>query len=148
MNLVDVQRHHMKIEINKKILTEAAGFMLGVNKGFHESPLPTFAVKSYSDIDKLKPHLRNDNEAIAHDLGLRLGSTLATKAALGGTVYGLARAAQSHFAPDGIDIDSDQSKLLASIPAIATAWYASDKLTNHLPTAHKKVFGEKGSIYK
>jgi len=143
----------MKININKKEITElleSSGFMVGVNKGFHESPLPTFAVKSYSDLGTLKPKYRKDDIAIAQDLGLRMGTQALTKLTLGGLVYGAARGAQSLAQDNGfdIDIDSDSSKLAAAVPAIATAWYTSDKANKYLPNLHKKVIGEKDSIYK
>jgi len=140
----------MKININKKELLESSGFMIGVNKGFHESPLPTFAVKSYSDLGTLKPKYSKDDIAIAQDLGLRMGTQALTKLTLGGLAYGVARGAQDIAVDNGMDmdIDSDSSKLAASIPAIATAWYTSDKANKHLPNLHKKVIGEKNSIYK
>jgi len=140
----------MKVNINKKELLESSGFMVGVNKGFHESPLPAFAVKSYSDLGTLKPKYRKDDIAIAQDLGLRMGTQALTKLTLGGLVYGAARGAQNIAQDSGLDInlDSDSSKVAASIPAIAAAWYTSDKANKYLPHIHKKVLGEKNSIYK
>jgi len=143
----------MQKEINKKEILEileSSGFMVGVNKGFHDSPLPTFAVKSYSDLDKLKPGLRKDDVAIAQDLGLRLGTQAISKATIGGLVFTGARGVQ-HFAQDsGYDIDpsSDSSFIAASIPAIAAAWYGSDKAGKYIPHIHKKVVTFEKSIYK
>jgi hypothetical protein len=147
MQIIKIKKDSILTDL--KELFENTGFMLGVNKGFHESPLPSFAVKSYSDLDTLKKQHRKDDLPIAQDLGLRMGTQFLTKATVGGLVYGGSRLAQEQFLGDNpeIDLDSDSSKLAAGIPAIASAWYTSDRLNKYLPSIHKKLFN-KNSIYQ
>jgi len=133
-----------------------SGFMLGVNQGFHDSPLPAFAIKNYSDLNTLKPKYRKNDIAIAQDLGLRLGTQILSKGTVGGLTYLGLRGLQHSFVDNTEDnpydilnagnINSDQSKLATTIPSIAAAWMASDKMQKYLPGAHKKIF--KNSIYK
>ena len=141
----------MKIIIDKELILEAyhikPGFMVGVNKGFHDSPLPTFAVKNYSDLDTLKKSNVRDDVAIAQDLGLRISSQMLSKATVGGLTYGGLRVAQEALFDDQYDLDSNDSKLVAAVPAVASAWIVSDKVNSHIPTMHKNVF-KKHSIYK
>ncbi len=145
-----------KRQISKKsILTilQESGFMLGVNKGFHESPLPKFAIKNYSDLKTLKD--KKHDLPIAQDLGLRIGTQILAKGTVGGAAYAGLRNLEQHVADNSSadsflnseNVDDDQAKLAASVPAIALAWAASDKLQNYLPEIHKKLFNEK-SIYK
>lgn len=127
--------------INKKFIIQLTeNLMIGVNKGFHASPIPGWAVKNYSKLEDLKPELRNDNSAITQDLSLRLGGQALAKATVGGvTALGL----------DAIrdEISPDASDAYIAVPAIAAAWKASTHINDYIPKLHKKVF-KNASIYK
>jgi len=131
------------MQINKKTITfiaENAKLMLGVNKGFHDSPLPGWAIENYSKLDDLKPELRNDDKAITQDLLLRLGSQATTKATVGAATFG----ALEHIRDQ---VDPSSNIAWSVIPAIGTAWGTSAYSQKYLPSIHKAIF-KNNSIYK
>lgn len=137
----------MKYKINKhkiQLIIEST-FMLGVNKGFHDSPLPEFAVKNYSNLDTLKNHKRKDDVAIAQDLGLRMGSQALSKATIGGATFAAMHGLQDLV---GLDLNDHQSMLVSAAPAVVAAWAGSDLINRKIPETHRKLVGEKNSIYK
>ena len=137
----------MKID-KKEILElmESSKLMVGVNHGFHDSILPTTAIKSYSKLEDLKPELRNDDRAISQDLALRLGTQVASKATLGAAALATIDQIPDYGNDElhGLDAVKDPYKI---IPTIGIAWAGSNYANKFLPNIHKGIFGEK-SIYK
>lgn len=138
----------MFIKINKKLILENQSvsrdsrFMLGVNHGFHDSILPHTIIKSYSDLNTIKPKDRYKESAISHDLGIRLASMAASKATVGGATYmgleGLKDLTMDK--PDDID------QAFTVIPAVAASWLTSDFISKKVPKYHRHVLKDK-SIY-
>ena len=121
--------------------------MIGVRHGFFDSVLPNKIVEKYSDIPSLKPHLAQDDHAIAQDLGLRLGTQMASKATVGAAVFAGLNGIDGYGDDDktGIDALTDPMKI---IPSGAAAWLTSDYINKFLPGNHKRIVGKERSIYK
>ena len=120
--------------------------MLGVNRGFHDSPLPGFAVKNYSDPSTFKNSKKQDDYAIAQDLALRMGSQALSKLTIGGLTYAGIDAIQDEVLEPGT-LSDHASMLVSAVPAIGAAWVGSHAANEKIPELHRKAVGNK-SFYK
>jgi len=135
----------MKFQLNKELIQEQtkdlinnSKFMHGINHGFHDSILPEHMIKSYSNPTTIKKPLRDKESALSQDLGLRMGSMIASKALIGGTTY----AGLQSILPE------DTNQAFSVVPSVAASWLGSDLFSKNMPRIHRKIVGEKNSIYR